>query len=608
MPQLNRTRGEFRITFAGLGEAVARAGESVLDCARREGVRLAGACGGRGACGSCLVRVLSGEAQIPLTDASLPAPSEADASLPAPCEENRGWFRACLVKPQSDLVVEVSERAAATASGGALPGLEEEPPFACDSLVKSHEVRLDPPRKIEEFPDRHRLYEEMCGVMQPEADPQALQAMPQMLRDHGCRLSAHLRMGELIGFTAPGKRALGLAVDLGTTNLAGSLTDLESGERLAGMGTENPQVAYGADLISRLNHAIRTPTGGPELQSAVAKTIQALAVALCNQVSADPAQIADIVIAGNTAMHHLLLGLPVSQLASAPFTAARCGATDRKARDLGLEVMSGACVHLLPNIGGFVGGDHVAALLATEHLWESGASALIDIGTNTEISLIHRGTISTASTASGPALEGGNISCGMRAADGAIDKVWLHEGEIRTRVIGGGQALGLCGSGVLDALSALRRAGIVNGRGYISPGDARVEAREGMRAFALAPGVGLTQDDVRAVLLAKAAIRAGLDLLLEEAGLKEEMLERVLIAGAFGAYLDLASAIDLGLFPALPLERFRQIGNAAGVGVRMALASADLRARAALLAKRCRHMELNRLPGFQKSFIGRIAI
>jgi uncharacterized 2Fe-2S/4Fe-4S cluster protein (DUF4445 family) len=519
------------VRFAGLEREIdIYEDETLLQGARRNGVRIAGACGGSGICGSCLIRVISGRANSMNSEGTYQELSEDDNT----------WVRACRIRPQNDLVVEVSPRSLA-------------------SVVRSDVAGLDDDR---------------------------------IVRD--------------VFVTGPG--SLGLSVDLGTSNIAGSLTRLGSGERLVSLGIENPQAAFGADLISRINHAIRNPAGAQELKSVIVQAIESLSLLLCAEVLASPSQIADISICGNTAMHHLLLGLPVFRLGRAPFVPATCSAIDIKAGDLGLNVMPGAFVHLLPNIGGFVGGDHVAALLATEHIWNNTTCMLIDIGTNTEISLIHNGSISTASTASGPALEGGNISCGMRAAEGAIEKVWLSEGQILTGVIGGGQPVGLCGSGVLDALSTLRRAGIINHRGYIRSGNPGVIEKGGLQEYVFAPDIALTQNDVRAILLAKAAIRAGQDMLLAEAGLQEQMIERVLIAGAFGAYLDVSSAIDIGLFPALPIEHFSQVGNAAGVGVRMALVSAAVRARGIQLAARCSHIELNRLPGFQKAFISRIGI
>jgi len=281
-------------------------------------------------------------------------------------------------------------------------------------------------------------------------------------------------------------------------------------------------------------------------------------------------------------------------------------AADYKAREVGLALAAGAWVHVLPNVGGFVGGDHVAALLATETQWDAGTSIVMDIGTNTEISLVHAGAIATVSCPSGPALEGGHISCGMRAAEGAIERVRIDGGRIEAQTIGGAEPVGLCGSGVLDAVAEMRRTGLLDARGRIQPGHPAVHDAGGRRALALAPEVMFTQEDVRAVQLAKAAVRAGIDLLLGEAGLAERAIDRVLIAGAFGAYIDVQSAIACGLVPALPVERFVQVGNAAGVGVRMALASVALRERARRIAQRCRYIELGSLAGFQQTFLGRI--
>jgi uncharacterized 2Fe-2S/4Fe-4S cluster protein (DUF4445 family) len=589
----------FTVRFANLDREVeAGADETLLQCARRAGVRIVGACGGRGACGSCTVRIISGSVDF----------QQTDHANPARLESGNEWVRACQVRPLSDCVVEVSTRALAPVARTDVAGRDGGATIPFDPVVRSYDFELAPPVMGEENSDLERVYAALGEGTAERVDLAALQSLPRMLRENGWRLRACVREGEVIGFTLPGRRTLGLAVDLGTTNVAASLTDMESGARLATLGIENPQAVYGADLISRINHAIRTPAGSSELQTTIATAIAALAHDLCESVGAQPDEIIDVAVCGNTAMHHLLLGLPVSQLGRSPFVPAACAGIDVKARDLGVAVLAGAYVHILPNIGGFVGGDHVAALLATEEGWAECTSIVIDIGTNTEISLIHRGEITTASTASGPALEGGNISSGMRAAEGAVERVWLHEGEIRTQVIGGAPPVGLCGSGVLEALATLYQAGIIDQSGRMRAEHPAVRENGKRRECTLAPNVSFTQDDVRAVQLAKAAIRTGVDLLLREAGLAEQSLERVIIAGAFGAYIDVTSAIDIGMFPPLPPERFEQVGNAAGVGVRMALVSGGAREHARRLAARCRHVELSTLAGFQKVFLSRIGL
>jgi uncharacterized 2Fe-2S/4Fe-4S cluster protein (DUF4445 family) len=412
---------------------------------------------------------------------------------------------------------------------------------------------------------------------------------------------------ELIDFASIGSRTLGLAVDLGTTNAAAFLIDLESGARLASLGIENPQTAWGADLISRINYAVRSDAAREELRAAAITAINALAHDLCHAVGARREEIVDAVICGNTAMHHLLLGLPVQQLGRAPFVATVRAGMDLKARDLGLSIAPGAYVHIVANVGGFVGGDHVTALLATQDRWQNSRAGLVmDIGTNTEISLIHDGQILSASCPSGPALEGGHISCGMRAADGAIERVLMENGRIAVRTIGGLAPVGLCGSGVLDALAVLRSAHIVNAGGRLAAGHPDVIEQDGKRCAVLAPGVHFSQDDVRAVQLAKAAIRTGVDMLLRDQGLHEQDIQRFIIAGAFGAYIDVASGIAIGLFPDLPLDRFEQVGNAAGLGVRQMLASQSARKRASELAATCQYVELSTRSEFQKTFLHHI--
>jgi uncharacterized 2Fe-2S/4Fe-4S cluster protein (DUF4445 family) len=591
--------GRLKIRFANLDQEVeAFAGETLLQSARRAGLRMIGACGGRGVCASCVVRLVSGR-----VDFIQPTGAEAVSA-----EAGSDWVRACLVKPLTDCVLEVAPRALAPVVRTDVGGDEPAAGYAFAPLVRSHEVEVLLPEDADERADLELLDRALgAGVVQ-RSDLAALSRLSSLLRDNAGRLRAWVREGELIGLGPCGKRTLGLAVDLGTTNMAAYLTDLASGRLLANLGVENPQVAYGADLIGRLIHAVRHPEGRLELQQAGVNAIMTMAGDLCAAVGAGPDEIVDVAVCGNTAMQHLLLSLPVAQLARAPFVPATCAALDLKARDLGLALLPGAYVHLLPNIGGFVGGDHVATLLATEARWSDATSLVIDIGTNTEISLIHQGAIITASTASGPALEGGNISAGMRAAEGAIERVWLADGELFTQVIGGCPAVGICGSGVIDALASLARAGIIDRRGRICAAVPGVRENQGQREFRLAPLVALTQEDVRAVQLAKAAIRAGIDLLLAEAGLAAAELEKVVIAGAFGVYLDVSSAIAIGMFPELPLERFAQVGNAAGVGVRMALVSDAAREQARCLARRCRHLELGSRPDFQKIFLKRIGL
>jgi len=572
-------------------------GETIYQSARRSGVRIIGACGGRGTCGTCRVLVVEGEVDT-AGEKAMPGTGKG--------EKRPQWERACQIKPKSDCVVEIAARSLAPVVRTEFDAGETVEILPLDPAVMSREVKVPEATLADNVSDLERVIRALASPL-PEVDLVAARQLPAALRDNSWSLRAHIHEHELIGFSPASRRTLGLAVDLGTTNVAGFLVDLQSGARVASLGIENPQVAWGADVISRMNHAIQGPANASELRQAASTAINALAHDLCFSIGAATADIVDVAICGNTAMHHLLLGLPVRQLGRAPFVAAVREAMDVKARDLDLAVCPGAYVHLAPNIGGFVGSDHVTVLLATENHWCAGATTLVmDIGTNTEISLIRRGDIMSASCPSGPALEGGHISCGMRAAEGAIERVAVEDGRIKIEVIGNRKPVGLCGSGVIDSLAALRHIGILDDGGRITGQHPDILEMDGKRVAVLAPGVYFNQHDVRSVQLAKAAIRTGIELLLRDRELREDDIDLVIIAGAFGAYIDVDSAITIGLLPELPPDRFKQVGNAAGVGVRQILASRQTRARGRELAQRCRYVELSTRKDFQKAFLHNI--
>ena len=583
-PQLNR-------------EIPSHDGETIYQSARRSGVRIIGACGGRGTCGTCRVLIVEGE--IDDTKEKIPPGGGIGEKKPR-------WVRACQVTPTSDCAVEIAARSLAPIVRAEFDAGETIEILALDPAVVSREVSVPQATLADNLSDVDRVIRALATPL-PEVDLVAARQLPTALRGGHWSLRVYIRERELIGFSATGRRTLGLAVDLGTTNVAGFLVDLQSGASVASLGIENPQVAWGADVISRMNHAIQGSANAAELREAATIAINALAHDLCFSIGAATDDIVDMAICGNTAMHHLLLGLPVRQLGRAPFVAAVRDAMDIKARELDLKVCPGAYVHLAPNIGGFVGSDHVTALLATENHWRGGTTTLVmDIGTNTEISLIHRGDIMSVSCPSGPALEGGHISCGMRAAEGAIERVRVEDGRFKIDVIGNRQPVGLCGSGVIDAVAALRHAGILNDGGRIAGQHPDIQDVDGKRAAVLAPGVYFNQHDVRAVQLAKAAIRTGIELLLRDRELREDDIELVVIAGAFGSYIDVGSAIAIGLLPLLPLDHFKQVGNAAGAGVRQILASQQTRARGRELAERCHYVELSTRGDFQKTFLHNI--
>ena len=342
----------------------------------------------------------------------------------------------------------------------------------------------------------------------------------------------------------------------------------------------NPQISYGDDIISRITSSMNSPDNGAQLQKLSVEALNDLAFDLCKEVGASTTEIIDAVVVGNTAMHHLFLGLEVAQLALSPFIPAVIRALDVKARDLSLHIAPGAFVHLLPNIAGFVGADHVAVLLTIASRQADGPIIALDIGTNTEVSIINNGRIASVSCASGPAFEGGHIKHGMRAAKGAIERMRIVGDEVYYQTIDNAPPVGICGSGILDAIAQLYLKGIINKAGQIQANHPRVHTSKGQREFVLVekkdkrPAITVTQQDIRELQLAKAAIRAGIQVLLDTEGCAETEIRKIVIAGAFGTYIDVSSAIDIGMLPSLPLERFQQVGNAAGIGARLALVSA----------------------------------
>ena len=397
-----------RIAFVNLNREIACGeDETLFHAARRHGVRVLGACGGRGVCGSCTVRLVGGQAL--LDGETLVGPGKK-------------WRRACRLKPRRDCQAEIAPRSLAPvvrAEVGAKDWLGDVTPAPAVCAV---DVRVAEPSLADPRGDFERLADALPGVGAIELA--AAQALPEILRANRFSARAFVRGATVVGIAPPGRVALGLAIDLGTTNVVGFLVDLMTGERLASLGIENPQVAWGADVVTRLSHALVGPDAQRELAAAAALAVQSLARDLAEAIGRREDDIFDVAVCGNTAMQHLLLGLPVGQLARAPFVAATSGALDIAVRDLGLALAPSARLHAAPGVGGFVGSDHVAALLATRARWDGdGATLVMDIGTNTEISLVSGGRIVSASCPSGPALEGGNIACGMRAAEGAIERV-----------------------------------------------------------------------------------------------------------------------------------------------------------------------------------------
>ena len=593
------------IDFEPIGRRVdITPGESLLEAAHSAGVELVSICGGKGSCDSCRVRVMSGKL-------SSPTPDEESVFTPKELED--GYRLACQAKPQTDGKIDVPSESLATTQRLQVEG--QGVSVVGKSIISPVDLVLEPASLTDLRSDTARLRDALQIEGYPSASfsPDVLFNLSDILRGQNWRVRAALRGDRVVAMLPEEARILGMAVDVGTTKVAAYLLDLESGDVLAVRGAMNPQISYGEDVISRIVYCNENEDGRETLQDKVVATLNGMIAEMCGVADVSSQQIVEVVIVGNTAMHHLLAGLPVRQLATAPYVPAVGEALDLPAGEIELDINPGALIHLPPNIAGFIGADHVSMVLSTD-VWQAERTVIaLDIGTNTEITLAVGGRMLSCSCASGPAFEGAHIRDGMRAAPGAIERVQIKNGQPNIYTIGEKPPVGICGSGILDAVAELLKDGIIDHRGSFQEGAPNV--REGMstqhKEFLLVPSkdtghgkdIVVTRSDVNEIQLAKGAIRAGLEILLEEGRITAGDIDEFIIAGAFGTYLDVGSAITVGMFPELPRQRFRQVGNAAGTGAQQMLISAGRRRVADEIPERIEYIELTTHTGFEKVFM-----
>ncbi len=572
----------FQVEFQPTGKRIrVPAGDNLLQAARESGIELASACGGGGNCGQCQVIILEGEVPPPTTDEEFIIPA---------LELTGGVRLACCTPVYNDLKVEIPRGSLITAPRLQIESETQEIP--AEPRVEARNLEVMPPSLSDLRSDFTRIAQALENP-NLSANPEVLRSISPILRANQWQVTAFVRGDELIGLAQPNTPALGLAVDLGTTKIAAYLVDLQSGRDLAATGAPNPQIGYGEDVISRLNFVYRNADGGVIMASKVQTTIDEILGELVAQVGAQRTQVVEACIVGNTAMTHLLLQLPVAQLAKAPYVAAVNEAMDIRAEELGLRMALGSYVHIPPCIGGFVGADHVAMILGSDLDQSQKVILGIDIGTNTEIALRIPGQpfMTSASCASGPAFEGAHISEGMRAASGAIEKIRITPKGIELTTIGDEAPVGLCGYGIVDLAAELHRTGIINHRGRFdnpNEGFQLVSAQESGTGRA----IQISQNDINEIQLAKGAIHAGIEILLAE----------VIVAGAFGSFLNIENAIAMGLFPNLPNAVYRQVGNAAVLGAKWILISKTARQRARQIQQETHYYELTTYPKFNRAF------
>jgi uncharacterized 2Fe-2S/4Fe-4S cluster protein (DUF4445 family) len=488
-------------------------------------------------------------------------------------------------------------------------------------------LRLPTPSTEDPRDDLTRVLDALDDEVRPPSSVQALRDLPGVLRQSSFHVTAVVA-GKTLMAVEPGDTgdaAYGVAIDIGTTTVVVYLCHLATGE-LVGVASElNPQAQFGEDVISRLQIAVSGAEGLARLHGAITQAIDRLIGRAAEEAGVAREHIYEIVIVGNTCMSHLLLGLHPVGLVRLPFVPAFKGAQTVRAAELGIRIHGDGQVYVVPNIGGYVGADTVGVILASELDEAKGLQVAVDIGTNGEIVVAQDGELWACSTAAGPAFEGAKISRGMRAATGAIDKVSI-DGDVTYHVLGEVRPTGICGSGLVDAVAEMTRMGVVDKSGRLRSQEdvngapekvrRRIVQNESGLEFVLAAGdesgsgrpIAITARDVREAQLAKGAIYAGVDLLLRSLGRRPEEVDRLLLAGAFGNYIRRESAVAIGLVPDLPAERIVSIGNAAGLGARLALCSISLRRRAEGIARRVRHVELSEEEGFYDRFAEAMAL
>ena len=616
-------------------------GATVLDAARQMGVDIESICGGRLTCGKCRIQVEEGLFQkhgITSRAEHLTPPGSEECDLLARMEGADGRL-SCTARVAGDVLVFVPEESRAQKQiirKSATERVIEIAPSVRQVYVEVTEAELGEHRG-----DWGRLQDALAEQWQLEnltIDLPTLRRLQAVLRKGKWNVTVTLWQEREVIDVQPGyeEGVYGLAVDIGSTTIAGFLCDLRTGELLATDSTMNPQVAYGEDLMSRVSYAMTHNDGLDKMHTAVIETLNKLAARAAREAGIQSRNIQEAVFVGNTTMIHILLGINPIELGGAPFALANRDAMDIKARDLGLRLHQGANVHVLPAEAGHVGADNVAVLIAEEPYNQDEIVLTVDVGTNAEIVLGNRAWMYSASSPTGPAFEGAQITYGMRAAPGAIERVRIDPATKRAsfRVIGEERwsdqwqigpeypleaqpkhlAAGICGSGIIEAVAEMFLAGILQPDGRFDPNlnSERVQWRGRRGAYVLATAVEtttgepilVTQDDVRNIQLAKAALYAGAKLLMRQAGISA--VDRIVLAGAFGSYIDPKYAMVLGLIPDCQLDKVYAVGNAAGDGARIALLNRHKRQEAQRIARWVRYIETAVDPNFQDEFVGAI--
>jgi uncharacterized 2Fe-2S/4Fe-4S cluster protein (DUF4445 family) len=590
-------------------------GTAVLDAARSLGVDIDSVCGGRAICGRCQVEVAEGDfAKHGINSVATSVTPQGEAS--------------CQAKLEADIVIDVP--ASSQVHHQVVRKPHEDHDITIDPVVHAYFVEVSSPTLDEPLGDLERLQaalEAEWELQDLSCEPAVLRGLQEVLNKEKRQVTVAVRNDKRIVAVWPGfkEKLLGIAFDVGSTTVAAHLCNLTTGEVVASAGKMNPQIRYGEDLMSRVSYIMMNPGGEAKLIDAVRRAMNELITEVTAEVSADITDVVEITVVGNPIMQHLVLGISPVALGTAPFALATDSSVDVRAADIGIGINPGGYAYALPCIAGHVGADAAGVLLAEAPQERDRVSLVVDVGTNAEILLGNSERLLAASSPTGPAFEGAQISGGQRAAPGAIERVRIDREtlEPRFKVIGCDlwsddpqfdeevkQVTGICGSGIIEVVAEMFLAGIVNADGRINPAVSERVVEDGRTmAYVLHdgdPAIRILQNDIRAIQLAKAALHAGAKLLMEHFG--AEKVDRIRLAGAFGAHIDVKYAMVLGLIPECDLDQVSSAGNAAGTGARIALLDRQSRSLIENQVRNVEKIETAVEPRFQEHFVAAMAI
>ena len=617
--------------------------DSSINCLKAikdAGIEIKSICRSKGTCGKCRIIFING---------SEVNPTEQELKVLSKEEISHNVRLACQHDFNEDTTIYIPASSLSEEQKLQVSGQERE--IKIDPVIKKYYLKLERATLKDLKADFNRINDSLkniYGINAEKIDFQVLGEMPGLLRDNKWEITVAVRNNEIISIEGGDTTAInfGIAIDLGTTKIAALLVDLSTGKTIDKKGVMNPQISFGEDVMSRIDFASENSLKLREITQIVIDAINGVIKDLCDLNNLKVTQILEISLVGNTAMHHLFLGLPVRQLGLAPFPALTSESIDLKSREAGVRIAAGGYIYLMPVVAGFIGSDHIAMILASGLNDMNGNCIGIDIGTNTEIALISKGKLCSVSTASGPAFEGAHIRYGMRAAPGAIEKVTIDSETCipSIQTIDDKDPVGICGSGILDAIAELLKANIINNRGKFNPeSNCICKDNLGNIQFVLSPdfhkkrinntktckvdktdsisdsekiniketesfldtcdeSISINQRDIVEIQLAKGAMRAGIEILLENAGITFTDIDKIIIAGAFGSYIDPKNVINIGMFPMVELKKISQVGNAASIGAKMALVSKEQRKISEDIGKKDAYLELTVFPSFADHF------